>query len=131
MKGRKSGGLWLHLPESLWGCQQRGQPALCTLGQCRDMVVDMSLSLGWEQRGCGVEETGTGRQPGADSQQALRKQTGEPRSVLRPQAAQAQPWHRQLWGAGSGSTLYATRAGHFFPSPRGGDMCFSISNMSL
>ena len=36
-----------------------------------------------------------------------------------------------LWGAGVGSTLYATRAGHFFPSPRGGDMCFSISNMSL
>lgn len=30
-----------------------------------------------------------------------------------------------------GSTLYATRAGHRFPSPRGGGMCFSISNMSL
>lgn len=28
-------------------------------------------------------------------------------------------------------TLYATRAGHRFPSPRGGGMCFSISNMSL
>lgn len=41
------------------------------------------------------------------------------------------PSTASLQGAGSGSTLYATRAGHFFPSPRGGDMCFSISNMSL
>ena len=46
-----------------------------------------------------------------------------------PEEAGAQ--HRQPVGCRVGPTLYATRAGHFFPSPRGGDMCFSISNMSL
>ena len=57
-------------------------------------------------------------------EQQTDRQTDKPRKRWEPSTD-------SLWGAGVGSTLYATRAGHFFPSPRGGDMCFSISNMSL
>lgn len=77
------------------------------------------------------------RQPGADRQlgepckSSSRESPGVP--CRREEARAAQPRTDSSWGmgTGSGSTLYATRAGHFFPSPRGGDMCFSISNMSL
>lgn len=101
-----------------WG---EGRPPLCPPGPLGAIRGSRGGTPSWCP--CPSVWEGSGGGCGPETKETLRQQSG------RQTDRHAQPSTASR--AGSRSTLYATRAGHFFPSPRGGDMCFSISNMSL
>lgn len=106
---------------SLPGGLSEGQP-WGTRGQCRDTSWCLLPSV-WE---------GSRDVRGREEKETVRQHSSRQTDGQAPEETR-EPGRStdSLRVVGVGSTLYATRAGHFFPSPRGGDMCFSISNISL